>query len=127
MENIPGNDIRIPLLLLHQKHVGEPGEQGEGNRLCQVVGLPHLGEGRVVPIGHRPVEGDGHFVRRGGIDGDKHVHLSPPHLALHLGFDGFLSKDVEAGDLHRTVQVAVVHCADFHGDGSVVEDCLPRP
>ena len=101
--DILGDKLRVRLLLLHQQHVGETGEQGDGQIVPQAVNLPQLLQGRVVAVGHRPVQLDVHLIGGGAVDAHKDIHLPPAHALLDLGLDPLLGKDIEPGDLDGAV------------------------
>ena len=124
LAQVGGHRFQILLVLLHQKHVGHPGEQGDRDVILQAIAVPQVAQGLIVAVGHRPVDRDIDVSALGGPDGDEHIHLAPGNALLYLCLDGILRKDIDTGQLDRTVQIAVIDGAQLYRDGTAAEDRL---
>ena len=116
LEKLRQNQRFILLRLFHSEDLGKTAERVNGDVVRHLVVCCDLSHGCKVALEHRAIERDGDVssLREGNCD--KHVHLAAGHSLFHKLLDVVFGKGVKPGQLHRAVEIAVVHRPDLDGD-----------
>ena len=119
LAQVGGHRLQVLLPLGDCQHVGQAGQIRDIAELLNhavPAQLPEMPQSVDIALGQGFVHRHHRLLRPQGGHGDKHIHLSPAYPLLHQALHRLLSEDVGPGQLHRAVQIAVVHAADLHCD-----------